>query len=118
MNLPTFPKPRVYELVTFSLLALTVATIVVMAVFYDNHQLGRPDALSSGPYVIERIDDITGVQLFAMPKDESTDNVIHEYPRWTPDLGLADRFGTLAQAINGRDRIGAGHVAIVREVVR
>lgn len=118
MNLPTFPKPKVYELVTFTMLALTVSAIIVTAVFYDNHQLGRPDAEVGGPYVIERIDDITGVQLFAMPKDESTDNVIHDYPRWTPDLARADRFGTLAQAINGRDRIGAGHVAVVREIVR
>jgi len=118
MNMNFFPKPNWYRIVSFFLLTLTICAGVLTAVFVDNGRRDPVDNLAPGPYVVEKFDDVTGVQLFAMPKDESMDGVIFDYPRWTRDLSFAERYGTMAQAVIGRDRAGVGHVAMVREIVK
>lgn len=106
MNINPFYKFDPYKLVYSVILILTICSGILIAVFLDNGQPGRIDALSSGPYVVERFDD--SVQLFAMPDEDA----------WTADIGYAQRYGTLVQAQIARDRIGAGHVVIVREAIR
>lgn len=106
MNLNPFTiRGGAYALAFYALLVFAICAGTVLAVFTDNRHVERIDALSPGPYVIERDD---GVQLFAMPDGDA----------WTAEIGFAQRYGTLAQAQIARARIGAGHVAPVREVVR
>jgi len=111
MNLNPFPKPNWYRIVSFTLLTLTICVGVYTAVFVANDRRDPVDNLAPGPYVIERLD---GVQLFAMPVDDSKPDEV----AWTRDIAFAKRYGTLTQAQIGRDRIGEGHVAILRQVAK
>ena len=106
MNIKPVPSFEPYKLVFYVMLILTICAGILLAVFLDSGQPGRIDALSGGPYVVERLD--SDVQLFAMPDEDA----------WTADIGFAQRYGTMAQAQRGRDKIGAGHVEPVREVVK
>ena len=106
MNIKPVPSFEPYKILYYVILITAICAGVLIAVYVDPGQPGRLSALSGGPYVVERYEN--EVQLFAMPDEDA----------WTADIGFAQRYGTMAQAQRGRDKIGAGHVEPVREVVK
>jgi hypothetical protein len=84
--------------------SIGLCAILLASVLMGNSYMERIDAMSPGPYVVERHD---GQQLFV-----GADSL-----GWTASLPDAQRFGTFAQARSVQSRIG-GMVMSIREVVR
>ena len=81
-----------------------LCAILLASALVGTSYMDRIDAMSPGPYVVERHD---GQQLFV---DSG------EYG-WVTDVRFAHRYGTFTQAQSVQSRIG-GEVFAVREVVR